>query len=372
MPLTTERLLDGIRRWVEIESPTNDSAGVDRVMTLAERQFREAGADVRRIPGTEGFGSHLAISSSWGGSGPGILVLCHLDTVHPLGTLAGPLPYRVEGDRAYGPGIYDMKGGAYLAYSAYAAIAESGKSTPLPIRFLYVSDEEVGSPTSRALIEAAGRTAKYVLVVEPARDGGKIVVARKGVARYEIAAEGRPAHAGARHEDGRSAILEIAHQVVAIESMTDYARGITVNVGMINGGTAENVVPQLCHASIDLRIRTMEDASEMDRRLKSLTPRNPDVKLTVQGGINRPPYENNDGVRRLFDHARTIAAPLGIDLVGVSTGGGSDGNFVAHSVPTLDGLGVDGDGAHTHREHLLVSSLTPRANLLKRLYETLQ
>ena len=307
----------------------------------------------------------------WGGPGPGILVLCHLDTVHPIGTLAGPLPFRVEDDRAYGPGIYDMKGGAYLAYAAYVAAASSGKPTPLPIRLLFVSDEEVGSLTSRHLIETAGANAKYVLVVEPARDGGKIVVARKGVARYEIYTEGRPAHAGARHEDGRSAIVEMAHQVVALEAMTDYTRGITVNVGQINGGTADNVVPQHCHATIDLRIRTLEDAVEMDRRFKSLRPRTPDVTIRVTGGVNRPPFEDNAGVRRLFQHARGLAAELGIDLVGVATGGGSDGNFVAHRVPTLDGLGVDGAGAHTHAEHLIVSSLVPRATLLHRLFETL-
>jgi glutamate carboxypeptidase len=370
--LETEGLLAGIRTWVEIESPTSDKDGVNRVMTAAAHDFARTGARITRHPGTSTTGDHLEIASSWGGDGPGVLVLCHLDTVHPLGTLAGPLPFRVDGDRAYGPGIYDMKGGAYLAHAALAAIAAEGKTTTLPIRLLYVSDEETGSRTSRALIEKAGDNAKHVLVVEPARDGGKIVVARKGVGRYDIRTSGRAAHAGARHEEGRSAIREMCHQVERLEAMTNYARGITINVGQINGGTAENVVPQFCEATIDLRVKTVADAEKMDAIFKSLKSVNPDVTISVSGGLNRPPYEENDGVRRLFSHAKLLARDLDIDLVGVSTGGGSDGNFIAHKVPTLDGLGVDGNGAHTHDEHLLISSLVPRATLLRRLYESLR
>ncbi|MGE8941035.1 M20 family metallopeptidase [Leptospira interrogans] len=365
-----ETLLSGISTWVEIESQTADIAGVNRMMDRAATGFRQAGARVERLPGTNGTADHLSISSPWGGDGPGVLVLCHLDTVHPKGTLE-QLPFRVEGDRAFGPGIYDMKGGAYLAYAAYRSIVEAGKTTPLPIRFLYTSDEEIGSLESRAHIEAQARNAKYVLVTEPARDGGKIVTARKGVARFVIEITGRPAHSGSRHADGRSAIVEMAHQILAIESMTDYARGITLNIGMVNGGTAANVIPAHCRASIDLRIASVADCDEIIARLKTLKPRNPDTTIKISGGLNRPPFEKNVGVERLYEHARGLAAELGFDLVDTYTGGGSDANFTAHLVPTLDGLGVDGNGAHTLEEHLLVSSLVPRMQLQRRLFETL-
>ena len=371
----TAALLEGIRGWVEIETPTYDAAGVNKLMSLVASQFAATGARVERIPGRDGRGDHLSITSPWrgpqGDNSAGILVLSHLDTVHPLGTLAKHLPFRVEGDKAYGPGISDMKGGAYLAYAAYCAIAADPKLQKLPIRMLYTSDEEVGSPTSRALIEAAAEGAKYVLVTEAARDGGKIVTARKGVGRYDITTHGRPSHSGARHADGRSAIVEMAHQVLAIEAMTDYARGITVNIGQIEGGTADNVVPQTCTAAIDLRVTTMADAEDMHRRLTTLTPCTRDVTVDVTGGMNRLPYEESAAGRALFDHARVCAREFGIDLAGVHSGGGSDGNFTAHKVATLDGLGSDGFGAHTLDEHLFVSSLVPRKMLLQRLMQTL-
>lgn len=366
-----EEILAGISGWVAIESPTHDAGAVNRMMDRAAADFAAFGAHVERICGQGAFADHLSVRSPWGGDGPGILVLCHLDTVHPVGTLDGPLPFRVVGNKAYGPGIYDMKGGAYLALAALREIARAGRVTPLPIRLLYVSDEEVGSPSSRPLIEAAANLARYVLVTEPARDGGKVVTARKGVGRYELIVRGRPAHAGSRHQDGRSAILEMAHQVLAIEALTDYTRGITFNVGRIEGGTADNVVPAHCRATIDMRVPTLEAAIEMESRLRSLAPVAADVRLELTGRLNRPPYEKNDGVAGLFERARTLAAEIDLDLRDVATGGGSDGNFVAHRVPTLDGLGVDGDGAHTLEEHCLLSSLVPRMLLLKRLFETL-
>lgn len=367
----TAEILDGIRSWVEIESQTADVDGVNRQMSKTAEDFRGIGAKVERISGQAGYGDHLKISSTWGGDGPGVLVLCHLDTVHPKGTLARDLPFRVDGDRAYGPGIADMKGGAYAAFAALRSIVRDGKQTKLPIRFLYTSDEEVGSPTSRALIEREADDAKYVLVTEPARDGGKIVTARKGVGRYVIRAHGRPSHAGANHPAGRSAIREIARQVIAIEEMTDYERGITTNVGQISGGTADNVVPAIATATIDLRVMTLADGDMMDRRFRSLKPHDPDVRLEVTGEINRPPYEMNDGVARLFDHAASLARDIGFELIGVKTGGGSDGNFTAHKVPTLDGLGVDGHGAHTLQEHIVIPSIGPRMLLQRRLMETL-
>jgi glutamate carboxypeptidase len=366
----THEMIEGIRRWVEIESHTADSAGVNRVMDVCAEGWQQAGARVERIAGREGLGGHLAIASPWGGDKPGILVLCHLDTVHPRGTIKD-LAFRIDGDRVYGPGIYDMKGGAHLAFAAYQAITRAGRTTALPLRFLYTADEEIGSPTSRGLIEAQARNAKYVLVTEPARDGGKIVIARKGTARYVLTAHGRPAHSGARHQDGRSAILEVARHVVDIEAMTDYARGVTFNVGQITGGTADNVVPARCEATIDMRIKTMADAEHFDAQFRRLKSYNPDVSVQVTGRLNRPPYEMNAAGAELYAHAQKMAAEIGFDLVGIATGGGSDGNFTAPFVATLDGLGVDGDGAHTMNEHMFASSLEPRMNLQRRLFETL-
>jgi glutamate carboxypeptidase len=370
--LSADEILSGIRRWVEIESQTADVVGVNRVMSQAAEDFKSAGAEVTRIAGTFGCGDHLRIASPWRGDGPGILVLCHLDTVHPKGTLSKHLPFRIDGDRAYGPGIYDMKGGAYLAFAAFRAIARSGATTPLPIRLLYVSDEETGSRTSRALIESEADNAKYVLVTEPARDGGKIVTARKGVGRYVLSARGRPAHSGGKHQEGRSAILEIARHIVQIESMTDYTRGVTFNVGQVLGGTADNVVPEHCTAHIDMRVNSFADAEAMDAHFKALRSYHPDVTISVEGGLNRPPFEKNAGIGKLLEHARLQARELGFELIDTATGGGSDGNFTAHKVPTLDGLGVDGNGAHTHEEHLLISSIVPRTLLLQRLFETLR
>lgn len=364
-------LLAGIRAWVEIESQTADRDGVNRVMSKAASDFAAFGAAVERLPGRDGMGDHLSVTAPWGGDGPGILVLCHLDTVHPKGTLADHLPFRVDGDRAYGPGICDMKGGAYNALAAVRDLAQK-KKHGLPVRLLYTSDEEVGSPTSRAIIEDMARQAKYVLVTEPARDGGKIVVARKGVGQYTLTAHGRPSHAGARHKAGRNAIKEIARHVIAIEGMTDYARGLTFNVGQIRGGTADNVVPAECTANIDVRVRSQADAEWVDRYFHELKPHDPDIRLVVDGGPNRPPYERNPGVDMLFDKAKRVAADLGIDLQGVSTGGGSDGNFTAHMVPTLDGLGVDGFGAHTLEEHIFVSSVEPRMSLMAGLMASLR
>jgi glutamate carboxypeptidase len=369
-----EEILAGVRRWIEIESPTHDAAAVNVMVSEVETRMQEVGATTERIPGRDGYGDILKARSPWGGDGPGILVLSHLDTVHPVGFLKNTLPFKREGDVVYGPGIYDMKAGAYLAYYAYRHLVRMGQKTKLPVRFLFVPEEEVGSPTSRALIEAEARNAKYVLVTEPARDGGKIVTSRKGVARFVLQAEGRPAHSGARHEDGRSAIKEIARQILAIEAMTDYGRGITTSVGLVSGGTGVNVVPQFCTAEVDMRVPDDATADEMCAKILGLKAVDPDVKLSVSGGLNRPPYTKNDGIAKLFDHARKVCSEFGLDLKDVNlTGGGSDGNFTAAlGVPTLDGLGADGKGAHTDYEQIYFSSLEPRAKMWVRLYETLE
>jgi glutamate carboxypeptidase len=366
------RMIDGIRCWVENESPTSNKAAVNRMIDLIVADLDGLPVRLERIAGHLGYADMLTVRVGEAAT-PGILVLSHIDTVHPIGTLAGALPFRRDGDRLYGPGLYDMKGGAYIAFDALRAVARAGTAR-LPIVYLFTPDEEVGSPISRAVIEAEARRARYVLVTEPARDGGKIVTARKGVGRFEVTATGIPAHSGGAHRKGRSAIKEMAHQVLAIEAMTDYARGVTTTIGMISGGTAANVIPQHCHISVDLRVRDEAAGREFEARILGLKSVDPDVKLKVTGGMNRPPFEKSAGIAALLGQAQALARDIGIELNDtVMTGGGSDGNFTAAlGVPTLDGLGIDGDGAHTEWEHGLVSSIEPRARLMRRLFERLQ
>jgi glutamate carboxypeptidase len=364
-------MLEGIRRWVEIETPTEAPEQVNRLVTVVADGYRDLPATIERVPGRDGRGDHLVARSAWGQDQPGILVLSHLDTVHPLGFIAR-LPFRVEGDSAFGPGIYDMKGGAYLAWHAFAQLCAAREQTPLGITHLYVSDEEIGSPTSRALIEAEGHRAKYVLVTEPARDGGKIVTGRKGVARFEVFVTGVPAHAGSRPQDGRSAIRELANVIEALEAMTDLKRGVTVNVGVVRGGTRPNVIPEQAYAEVDLRVMTIADADEFVAKILALKSNTEGVTVKVTGELNRPPYEKGNAGAALYEHAKTLAAEIGFELADTFTGGGSDGNFTAPFTATLDGLGVDGEGAHTHTEQLYISSIEPRARLLHRLYQTLR
>jgi glutamate carboxypeptidase len=367
----SKAILDGIRRWVEIETPTEAPDQVNKLASLVINGYRDLPVTIERIAGHSGCGDHLAVRSSWGQDAPGILVLSHLDTVHPTGFIER-LPFRVEGDSAFGPGIYDMKGGAYLAYHAFAQLCASGERPPLGITQLYVSDEEIGSPTSRPLIEAEGRKAKYVLVTEPARDGGKIVTGRKGVARFEVFVKGVPAHAGTRPEDGRSAIRELANVIQTLEGMNDPKRGVSVNVGVVRGGTRPNVIAEEAYAEVDMRVPTIADADELAPRILNLKSRTEGVSVRVTGELNRPPYEKGNAGAALFEHAKTLAAEIGFELVDTSTGGGSDGNFTAPHTATLDGLGVDGKGAHTHYEQMYISSIEPRARLLHRLYQTLR
>ncbi|HEV7600484.1 MAG TPA: M20 family metallopeptidase, partial [Bradyrhizobium sp.] len=277
-PFDSDAMLDGIRRWVEIETPTEAPEQVNRLVTMVADGYRDLPATLERVAGRDGRGDHLIARSGWGQDQPGILVLSHLDTVHPLGFIER-LPFKVEGDSAFGPGIYDMKGGAYLAWHAFAQLCAGGERTALGITHLYVSDEEIGSPTSRALIEAEGRKAKYVLVTEPARDGGKIVTGRKGVARFEIFVRGVPAHAGSRPEDGRSAIRELANVIQTLEALTDIKRGVTVNVGVVRGGTRPNVVAEEAYAEVDLRVPSIADADDLVPKILNLKSRTEGVSV---------------------------------------------------------------------------------------------
>ena len=364
-------MIEGIRRWVESESPTRNKAAVNRMLDLIVADLDGVPVKVDRLRGRDGYADMLKLRAG-AGDAPGILVLSHIDTVHPIGTLAGALPFRRDGDRLYGPGLYDMKGGAYLAFDAFRAVARAGGAR-LPIVYLFTPDEEVGSPISREVIEAEARRARYVLVTEPARDGGKVVTSRKGVGRFEVTATGVPAHAGGSHRKGRSAIKEMAHQILAIEAMTDYTRGVTTTVGMISGGTAPNVIPQHGHISVDLRVRDAATGREFEERILGLKSVDPDVKLKVTGGMNRPPFEKTAAIDALLRQAQALARDIGFVLADtIMTGGGSDGNFTAAlGVPTLDGLGIDGDGAHTEWEHGYISSIEPRTRLMRRLFETL-
>jgi glutamate carboxypeptidase len=364
-------MIEGMRRWVETESPTRNKAAVNRMLDLIAADLAGVPVKIERLAGRDGYADMLKLRAGEGDA-PGILVLSHIDTVHPIGTLAGALPFRRDGDRLYGPGLYDMKGGAYLAFAAFRAVARAG-SARLPIVYLFTPDEEVGSPISREVIEAEARRARYVLVTEPARDGGKVVTSRKGVGRFEVAATGVPAHAGGSHRKGRSAIKEMAHQILAIDAMTDYTRGVTTTVGMISGGTAANVIPQHCHISVDLRVRDAATGRELEERILGLKSVDPDVKLMVTGGMNRPPFEKTAAIDALLRRAQALARDIGFVLADtIMTGGGSDGNFTAAlGIPTLDGLGIDGDGAHTEWEHGYISSIEPRTRLMRRLFETL-
>src|ERR1700716_3757239 len=370
-PFDPITVLDGIRRWVEIETPTEAPDQVNKLATMVADGYRDLPVTIERVAGHSGCGDHLVARSSWGQQAPGILVLSHIDTVHPIGFIER-LPFKIEGDSAFGPAIYDMKGGAYLAYHAFAQLCAGPEHSPLGVTQLYVSDEEIGSPTSRALIEAEGRKAKYVLVTEPARDGGKIVTGRKGVARFEIFVHGVPAHAGSRPEDGRSAIRELANIIQTLEALTDLKRGVTVNVGVVRGGTRPNVVAEEAYAEVDLRVPSIADADEFVAKILNLKSRSEGVSVKVVGELNRPPYEKGNAGAALYEHAKTLAAEIGFDLVDPSTGGGADGNFTARHTAPLDGLGADGKGAHTHYEQMYISSIEPRARLLHRLYQTLR
>jgi glutamate carboxypeptidase len=370
----SEAILADIRAVVEIESPSRHATGVNRVLEAIQSQFASTGAVCEREKTTDTLGDILRVRCDPARGEGGILVLSHMDTVHPVGTLGGKLPFRRDGDRVYGPGIYDMKGGLMLAIAAFRRIAQAGRSTKLPITFLFTSDEELSSLASRSIIEREARGKQYVLVTEPARDGGKIVTARKRVGAFVIRTKGKPAHAGRDPGQGRNPITAIAEIVLAIEDMQDAARGITTNVGLITGGTARNTVAEECAIEVDLRFCDMTSASEMEAKIKALKSSRPGIATTVTGKITRPPFERERGVELIFAKAAAIAKEIGFALVTAPrVGGGSDGNFtVTMGIATLDGLGVDGDGAHTNYEHMLFSSIEPRTRLLQGLMERLE
>ncbi|MPR64277.1 M20 family peptidase [Ochrobactrum intermedium] len=368
-----DALLDELRLWVEMETPSSDAVAVNRLADRIETLASDAGFEVVRKLGTLGFGDILAIRSPVrdGEIRGRTLILAHIDTVHATGTLAEQLPLRQEGDKLYGPGIYDMKSGVLMAFEAMKRVVRDCRD--IAVDLLIVSDEEVGSKSSRPVIEEFARTADNVLVVEPARDGGKIVTARKGVGMCDIVVRGRSAHAGVRPADGRSAVRAASRLVLALEALNDPHRGITVTVGTIHGGTGRNTVPEECRLQVDLRLPDSATADEILAKINAMTPEDLDISFEIEALLNRPPFAQSEQGRALFDEAARIAQALGIHLEGMETGGGSDGNFTAAiGVPTLDGLGADGAGAHTYNEHVLISSIVPRTALLANLILALQ
>jgi glutamate carboxypeptidase len=365
------RTLERLRDWVEHESPSGDEARANLLAAKLEAELTAAGAVVESIP-APGWGQHLLARID--GADPElepVLVLGHLDTVHPVGTLASQ-PFRIVGGRVEGPGVYDMKAGLAILTEALLLLREAGMPPRRPVLVLITCDEEVGSGTSRELIEETARGAALTLVLEPPLKGGSAKTARKGVATYTLRVKGRAAHAGVEPENGISAIRELAGQIVAIDALADPALGTTINFGLITGGTAGNVVPAEASVEIDLRFFKMEEGARVDAALHELKPILPGAELFVTGGVNRPPLERTEGVVALYRTARALAAEIGLDIGEGATGGGSDGSFTAAiGIPTLDGLGVDGGGAHSSDEHILLADLAPRVTLIRRLLETL-
>lgn len=360
-------------RFVECESPSYNKAAVDAMGQLVAAEWKRRGAAVKILRQQER-GNHVR-AELWLGDGRPerqILVLGHLDTVYPLGTIA-KMPFRIAQGRAWGPGTFDMKGGLVLALFAIDALRATGIKPRKRFVFLWTSDEEIGSTTSRRMIEAEARHSDAVLVLEPSFGSeGKLKTARKGVGHAEIIVAGRAAHAGIHPEDGVNAVHELARQIGLLEKMNDPRRGITVQTTVVHGGTVSNVVPAEARAEVDIRFSRIANAPALDRKLHSLRPILKGAKIEVRGGVNRPPLERTAAVEKLFVHAQSLMRGVGLTLGEAATGGGSDGNFTsAIGVPTLDGLGAVGDGAHAPHEHVIVSKLPQRAALIAGLLATL-
>jgi len=364
-------MVASVRELVLRESPTHDKKACDELAEFLAHEFECLGGEVRLHAQREA-GNHLQINFAGRSSRAPVLLLGHLDTVYEVGTLQ-TMPWSERDGRLYGPGVFDMKSGIVQMMFSVWALRECAAGLPRPVKVLLVSDEEAGSATSRALTERLAKQCAAVLVCEPAGPGGALKTARKGVGAFRLTVTGRAAHSGLDFEKGQSAILELAHQIHALSRMTDRQRGITVNVGVIRGGTRTNVVPGEAVAELDLRIAHKRDGAEMERRVRRLRPVNPKCKLAIEGGINRPPLERTEKVAALFTLARSIAGELGFRLREIAVGGGSDGNFTAGiGIPTLDGLGAVGDGAHATHEHIVAAELPRRAALLAGLIQEIE
>lgn len=362
-------MIQMVEQLVRLESPSADRSAVNAVVGFLADAFAALGARVERLPQVA-FGDHLRVT--WGQGDRQVLLLGHMDTVWPVGELARR-PFQISEDldiglqKATGPGVFDMKGGLVIGLYAVSALRDLGLMPAHRLVFLFNSDEEVGSPTSRTPIEEEAVRSDAVLVLEPSSEN-VLFLWRKGVGRFELEIQGVASHAGAAHDRGVSAIEELAHQVLRLEAMTDYGRGTTVNVGVVRGGSKSNVRPASAWAEIDLRVMTAGEGERMVQAILGLQPVNPKATLIVSGGLNRPPWEISPQGEALFERARRVGARLGMELWAGGTGGGSDGNFTAAlGIPTLDGLGVVGGDAHALTEWIDPASLPRRAALLAEL-----
>jgi glutamate carboxypeptidase len=364
-----DSLLGCLRQAVEIESPSQNKAAIDRMAAFFAQEFSRRGGKVRIFE--HATAGSAVVAEFWEGAGAEkpILLLGHLDTVWEIGTLA-QMPYRVEEGRAYGPGINDMKSGIVCGLWALQALEALGLTPRSPIHFFLNADEEVSSIAFRDEMLAEARRARAVLVLEPAASQGALKTSRKGVGEFQIAVRGRSAHAGINPSAGVNAISELARQIPRIERLARPRRGLTLNVDVIQGGTRPNVIPEFALARVDVRVPTAADREKIERAMRALAPINPEARLEITGGINRPPLERKMAVA-LYRRARDLGRKIGMEMAEAATGGGSDGNFTAAlGIPTLDGLGGTGDGAHARHEHVIVHELPRRAALLAALIAT--
>jgi glutamate carboxypeptidase len=354
-------VLDTTEALVALESPTTDKAAVDRCGAALAARLEAIGGRVTRLPRTDR-GDHLL--SEFGCGTSQILMLGHFDTVWPVGQLDRMPLTRTDG-RLHGPGVFDMKAGIAIAMLATRALLEAGPKLAHRIVMLWTTDEEVGSESSRAAIEDEAQRSRAVLVLEPSLPGGAVKTARKGCGSYQVTVRGIAAHAGIEPQKGASAVHELAHQILRINALQDLARGISVNVVQVSGGLRSNVIPDEARATVDVRVPSAAAAAEIDAAFRALRAVDDRTRVAADGGMDRPPLERTDRVARLYEEARRVARELGHELAEGGTGGGSDGNFTAAlGVPTLDGLGAVGDGAHALHEHVEIGSLADRAALV--------
>jgi glutamate carboxypeptidase len=368
LPFDTDEMLAGLRPWIETESPTFDGAAVNRMMDVVQHDLAVLGARIERIPSPMGLGDSLRATLPHPRQGEGgILLLGHMDTVHPIGTLA-KLPYKREGDICYGPGLMDMKGGNYVYLDALRKLLAAGVETPLPVTVLFTPDEEIGTPATRALIEAEAKRHKYILVPEPARPDGGAVIGRYAIARFNLQTRGRPSHAGWALSEGRSAIAEMAKSVGVIEGMT--TEDCTFSLGVFHAGQWVNCVSSVCDAEVLTMAKTQEQLDAGVAKMMALNSDKGDVIMEIRRGVTRPVWEpDQPGTMAMLKLAQEIGSEIGIEISGSSAGGGSDGNFTGFlGLPTLDSIGVRGKGLHTLQEHIYVDSLTERAKLAAGLF----
>lgn len=375
LPFNAENMLQGLKPWIECESPTYDTNAVNRMIDLVSYDLVAMGATIERIPGRLGLGDSVRASFPHPDAGkPGILISGHMDTVHPIGTL-DVLPFKREGAKCWGPGIQDMKGGNYLSLEAIRQLKAAGIQTRLPLTVLFTPDEEIGTPATREIIEATASRNTFVLVPEPATKGGGVVWGRYAIARFNLETIGQPVHAGVDPRLGQSAVKEMARRIIEIEDMT--GDDCTYSVSVINGGQWVNCVSSSCKAQALSMAKKQTDLDDGVARLQALDnssneSENEGVRFKVERGVTRPVWEPNEACKALHKHAAALAKDLGQPLEASMAGGGSDANFTgAMGIATLDSLGVMGAGLHTLNEHIEVDSLVERGKLMAGLLATL-